>query len=112
VIGWLNAQGLTKGQEFEARSQDVLQCSRKVIWIDEINPERQITWVFNSIRMMIEFAVVNKADKAILHRETLDNLRYRISTGSEIDLTDGAQAQFASLFASFETKFGELKTQR
>lgn len=105
VVGWLTAQGLTKGKEFEARNQQVLQCSKKVIWIDGLNPDKQITWVFNSIRMMVEFGVVSKPDKMVTHRETLTDLRYQISTGSEIELTDGGRSRFNAMFKSFEGYF-------
>jgi len=108
VLGWLQAQGLTKGKEFEAQSQDVLQCSKKVIWIDQVSASQQITWVFNSIRMMVEYGVVRKEDREVLHRETLEELRYQISTGTEIDLTAGSRERFDGLFASFRAKFQEM----
>lgn len=109
VIGWLAAQGLAKGNDFEAQSQDVLQCSKKVIWIDRVDPDTQITWVFNSVRMMVEFGVVRKSDKKVLRRETQSDLRYQISTGSEIALTDGSRERLDSLFEEFRTEFAKLQ---
>lgn len=110
TVGWLKAQGLTPGQEFDTADKPILQCSRKVIWIDGVTPKKQIVWSFNSIRMEVEFGVCDKTTepRTVTYREKIENLRYKISQGTEIALTDGARQRFDAMFQRFTGHFAML----
>jgi len=109
-VGWLKAQGLTAGKEFDTANKPILQCSKKVIWIDQLNPVRQIVLWFNSISMEAEFGVADKSTepKTVLYRNKLTDLRYNISTGSEPNLTKGSRQRFDEFFADFAAQFKTL----
>jgi len=114
-IGFLKTEGLTLGVEFETRNEEIFQCSRKILWIDECNPKLQITVYLNSLQMFAEFGVVEKQIagfnrvKNVEYRNKIENLRYKISSGTELELIDSHQEKFDEFFADFKTHFAELK---
>ena len=57
-IGFLKSNGLTQGNEFETRTEEIFECSRKILWIDQYHPTKQITVYLNSLQMFCEFGVV------------------------------------------------------
>jgi hypothetical protein len=108
-IGFLKAKGLTKGKEFDTQIQEVFQCSRKILWIDEFHPDLQITIYLNSIQMFAEFGVVKKESKQVIYRKKIEDLRYKISPDTELELIDGHQEIFKSFFKEFEEQFSKLE---
>jgi len=114
-IGFLKSKGLTKGQEFETRIEEVFQCSRKILWIDQYSPELQITVYLNSIQMFCEFGVVKRKNgevtKDVTHRNKIENLRYKISSDTEFELIDSHQEKFNEFFEDFKKHFAVLEAQ-
>lgn len=107
--GFLVSKGLSKGKEYATRITELFDCSRKILWIDEYHPDLQITICLNSIHMTCEFGLVLKATSEVLHREKLEDLRYLISTGTELELNTGSQAKFNAFFESFKEQFKKLE---
>lgn len=111
-IGFLKTKGLTKGKEFEARIEEIFQCSKKIIWIDEYSPDFQITVYLNSIQMFCEFGVVEKKNgqvtKNVTHRNKIEDLRYKISSDTQIELIDSHQEKFNNFFEDFKKNFDAL----
>lgn len=109
IIGFLKAQGLTPDKEYATQVSEFFQCSKKVVWIDELHPEKQLVIWFDSLHMLAELGVVVKKTKEVLHRHKIENLRYQISTGTDIVLTEGSQFKYDALFTDFKTQFESLK---
>lgn len=110
-IGFVNLKGLKKGKEYETQIKEIFSCSKKVLWIDDYHPELQITIYLNSIQMFVEYGVKNKKTNEMMHRNKIENLRYNISSGSPIELTDGSRKRFDKLFAEFEEFFALLEKE-
>ena len=111
-IGYLKSIGLTKGKEFETHVKEIFECSQKIIWIDELHPDIKINVILNSISMKIEFAVVVKKTTDVLHREKLEDLRYKISSCTEIELIDAHQKRFNEFFEIFKIQLNGILTHR
>ena len=108
-IGFLKSEGLTQGKEFETQIKEIFQCSHKIIWIDDLHTDFQITVVFNSIQMSIEFGLVKKDNMEVCHREKIENLRYKISSCTELSLIDPHKEIYDNFFKSFIKHFNTLK---
>ncbi len=108
-IGFLKSKNLSQGNEYEFDIRLMFQCSKKVLWIDQYDEKLQITVYLNSITMTAEFGVVEKETKNVLHRNKLENLRYNISTGSNLQLTDGSSKKYEEFFKDFVKHFETLK---
>lgn len=108
-IGFLKSKNLSKGKEFEFKIQEIFQCSKKVLWIDQYSDKFQMTVYLNSIQMFCEFGVVEKATKTVTYRNKIENLRYNISTGSLLQLSDGSAKKFEDFFKDFVKHFEEIK---
>ncbi|MCK9273277.1 hypothetical protein M0P65_07095 [Candidatus Gracilibacteria bacterium] len=108
-IGYVKSKGLLKGKEFETKNEEIFQCSRKFLWIDQYDPKYQITVVLNSIQLSIEFGVVIRNTKEVIHRKKIENLRYKISTKTELELIESSQEKFDDLFNDFKNEFNKLK---
>ena len=106
-IGFIKSKGLTRGKEFEINIKEIFQCSIRMIWIDQYHPSRKITIAFNSIQMFIEFGLLENNE--IIYRKKIDNLRYKISEGEQVELIDSHQKLFDNFFEDFKNKFYELK---
>lgn len=111
MIGWLQTQGITKGEEFETHNQGILQCSRKYIWVDQFHPDKGMTFSFGSIGMDLTLGVYKKPNKEILVKEELKNLRYKISTGTSVELIDSHRSKVNSFFDIFKREFLALKAE-
>ena len=110
-IGFLKAQNLTDGVEFAHQTKPILQCSLKVIWIDKLSETHRITIALKSLDCLVEYAVLTQ-DKNILKRKTIKDLRYKLSSGSQLELIDVHQKQFDELFAEFKEDFQKLKENK
>ena len=109
-LGFLNARGLTKGDEYESQTHEILSCSKRYIHIFDQDKMRrcQLVVVLNSIAFSVEFGVYDKKAKKVLYRNKLENLRYKISTDTEIELIDSHQVKFREFFDDFKGKFEEI----
>ena len=107
-VGFVKSQGLTKGKEFETQITEIFQCSKKLLWIDRYHPKFQITVYLNSIQMSVEFGVVIKKTKEVIHRNKLEDLRYKISSNTQLELIDPHQKKFDDLFNDFKLQFLDL----
>ena len=107
-IGFVKSKGLSKGTEFATEIQEFFQCSRKILWIDDYSPELQMTIYMNSIQLFCEFGVVDKKTKSVIHRNKLENLRYKISSCTQIELIDSHQEKFELFFTDFKKWFEKL----
>lgn len=108
-IGFVKAQGLTSDKEFATQISEFFQCSKKVMWIDELNPKLQLVVYLNSLEMFAELGLSNKTTKEVLYRNKIEGLRYNISEGSLLALTDGSQQNFNEFFEDFKVNFKKLK---
>ena len=108
-IGFLKAQGLTDDKEFATQIVEIFQCSKKVLWIDEVHPDLQLTVCLNSIEMFAELGIANKKTKVVSHRNKIEGLRYNISPDSFLELTSGSKEKFDSFFSDFKKQFETLK---
>ena len=108
-IGFLKEQGLTKGVEFESKTTEIFQCSKRIIWIDELNPDTKINILLNSISMNIEFATIKKEGNEVQHRNKLENLRFKISSDTDLELINGHQGKFDDFFDDFKNEFLKIK---
>lgn len=111
--GYCKGKGLTKGLEYETRIQEVFSCSKKILWLDQWHPDYQITVYANSIAMNIEIGVTErkngKVTKNVIHRNKLENLRYKISSCTNLELIDSHQEKFDALFNDFKYQFDKLE---
>ena len=105
-LGFLKAQGLTKGKEYDTQVQQIFEVSTKVLWIDEVNPTHQITVVVKSLDMSVEFGYKTKEE--VLYRNKLEGLRYQIGTETELELTEGSQKKLDEFFEDFKTYYAKL----
>lgn len=102
--------GLRKGVEYETIVKPVLQCSTKILWLDRMNKRLQATVVIKSLDCSVEYGVVDKKTKKVIHREKLTDLRYKISSGTSIELTDGSREKVDEILRSFNLWFQKIKT--
>jgi hypothetical protein len=100
--------GYKKGKEYEYTIKPLLECSTKILWLDQINDEYQITVVIRSLDCTAEMGVVDKRTREVVHRERTDELRYLISSGTSIELTEGSRKKFNAFLESFDLYFGKL----
>ncbi len=107
-IGFLKSKNLILGKEFDVQVQDIFQCSKKVIWVDQLNEDFQITIYLNSIQMFVEYGVVKKKDMEVIHREKIEDLRYKISSCTDCELIDSHQEKFDELFNNFKIEFNKI----
>lgn len=110
-LGFIDAQGLIKGNEYESKTQEILQCSKRHIWVwdNDSSIDCQIVVCLNSIAFSVELGIYNKKEKKVIHRNKLENLRYKISNGTKPELTEGSQEKFDVLFNEFKDWFNKLK---
>lgn len=112
-VGFLKEKGFTKGKEYETKVSQIFECSRQFIWVDDVHPLNKINIILNSIDMTIEFAVLNKKRGGeIIHHEKLPDLRYNVSSGTDIALIPAHQAKFDDLFKSFKRYFDSYLTEK
>ena len=107
-IGFLKSRNLILGKEYDTKIQDIFQCSKKVIWIDQLSEDFQITVYLNSIQMFVEYGVVRKKDMEVIHRNKIEGLRYKISSCTDCELIDSHQELFDGLFEDFKIEFDKI----
>lgn len=114
-IGFLKAKGLTDNEEYATQTVDIAfgECKKRVIWIDEVNPNWQLVVYLNSHMMFVEMGLCKrkdgKATKEVVLRRKIEDLRYNISPGTELCLIDSHQKKFDELFDEFKREFAKLK---
>jgi len=110
-LGFIDSQGLTKGKEYESQTQEIFQCSKRVIHIFDQDKSKdcQIVVHLLSTQFMLEFGIYNKVKKEVVYRNKLENLRYKISPGTKAELIDSHQEKFDLLFEDFKNKLQELE---
>lgn len=101
--------GLKKGKEYETAVKPILECSTKILWLDQVSEKLQATVVIKSVDCSVEYGVVEKATKNVLHRAKLEGLRYKISAGTSIEWTEGSRAKIDALITEFNEWFGKIK---
>jgi len=111
--GYCKGKGLTKGLEYETRIEEIFQVSKKILWIDQYHPDWQIVVCGKSLDMSIEFGVTErkngKVTKNVIHRNKLENLRYKISSCTDLELIDSHQEKFDEFFKDFKYQFDKLE---
>jgi hypothetical protein len=111
--GYCKGKGLTKGSEYETRIEEIFQCSTKILWLDQWHPDWQITVYAKSLDMSIGFGVVKKKDgkvtKDVTHRNELKDLRYKISSCTDLELIDSHQEKFDEMFKDFKYQFDKIE---
>lgn len=93
-IGIVNSFGFEKEKDYATIVKPVLDCSNKVLFLDEINNDYQLNVVVKSFDMSVEVAYFNKETKEVLFREKLNGLRYNLSDNTSLELTSGSQNKF------------------
>ena len=81
-IGYADSKGLTKGKEYETAIKPIADCSRKVLWIDELHPKKNIVVSINSVDVTVEYGIAAKEEgqpNKTIHRMKIENMRYNIS---------------------------------
>lgn len=111
-VGFLKANGLTDGEQFATQTVPIMQCSRKVIWIDQLSKTHSITVHLCSLSCLVEYGILTKDKKRIKPDVKIDNLRYKLSSGTEIELIDKHQELFDGLFEQFKQDFEKLKENK
>lgn len=109
IIGFLKTQGLTPEKEYATQISEIFQCSKKVVWVDEFHPQKQLVIYFDSLHMLAELGVSIKETKEVLYRNKIEGLRYQISSGTDVALTEGSQEKYDALFTDFKKYFETLK---
>lgn len=111
--GYCKGKGLTKGLEYETRIEEIFSCSRRILWLDQWHPDWQITVYVNSMSMKIGFGVTEKKNgkvtKNVIHRNELEDLRYKISSCTNMELIDSHQEKFDEMFKDFKYQFDKLE---
>jgi hypothetical protein len=107
-IGFLKTHDLVEGNEYDTKIQEVFQCSNKIIWVDEFSPKLKIVIHISSLHLSVEYGVVDKNNKQVIHRNKLENLRYNISPDTTLELTEFDQRRFNELFNEFKVWFNKL----
>jgi hypothetical protein len=112
-VSFLKEKGLVEGQEFETAVKEIFQSTTKIIWIDRLDNDFQLTVVLRSIEFSLELGFVKKEKdgqpKEVLHRNKLENLRYNISPGSRLELIDSHLEKYKEFFEDFKKHFAKLK---
>ncbi len=111
-ITYLEEQGLTKGKEFEGKVNQVFSCSQRYIHIFDQDESRdhQLVVYLCSTQFSLEFGIYNKKEKKVVYRRKLENLRYKISDFTEIELIDSHKNKFQEFFEDFKDKFKQLSS--
>lgn len=104
-VAFLNEQGFTKGGEYEYQIQEVFECSKRVLWIDQAHELYRIVISMNSISMKIEYGVVAQISNEVKHREKIEDLRYNTSEDTDLELTENSKQKFDELFENFQKDF-------
>jgi hypothetical protein len=76
-----------------------------------MHPTKGMTLSFGSIGMDVTFGIYVRGSKEILLKRELKNLRYKISTGTNIELTDGSRAKVDRLLDEFKREFRQLRRE-
>lgn len=111
IIGFLESQGLQRGKEYETKTQELLSCSKSIIWIwdNDKNRKHQLVIVINSIDMSVDYGVAFKPKNLTIYRKSLKDLRYNISSGSDMSLTEGSKIKWKEFFEGIQSTFHLLK---
>lgn len=115
VIGHLKSKGLKDGPDFVMKTIPKFQCSTRVIYIDGIHPDKQVVIAFHSIGMNVEYGVSYQGNPPagegkVINRRKIESLRYKISSGTEPELTDGSQAKYNELWEEIINEIEGLKS--
>ncbi len=105
-IGYLE-QTLTRGKEFEGTIHEVFSCSKRYIHIFDQDESKdcQLVVYMCSTQFMIQFGIYNKVEKKVIYKNELENLRYKISDSTEMELIDAHQIKFNEFFEDFKLRF-------
>ena len=108
-LGYIKSKGLTDGKEFKGTVQPCFSCSKRYIHIWDMDDkiDNQIVVYLCSTSMKIQFGIGNKKTKETTYKNTLENLRYKISNASDFELIDSHQEKFKEFFEDFKSKFNE-----
>lgn len=101
ALGIVQGFGWTRGQQFEYRSRPILDCSQKILWLDQADPQYQMTLSIKSTDCSLEFGVVRKIDKEVLYRKKVESLRYKISEADSPELTPKSTKAADDFLADF-----------
>ena len=112
-VGYLKSKGLTNEKEFAVTKKEILECSKNYLHLDRWHPTKNIVVYMNSVTMNIQYGVARKyktkKPNKTIHLIRLDNLRYKISIGTQVELIDSDQELFDNLYNDFLAKFSELE---
>jgi hypothetical protein len=114
IIGHLKAIGLKNDTDFTMKTIPKFQCSTRVIYVDGINPEKQVVIALHSIGMDFEYGVSYKGvppegENKVVSRDKIESMRYKISAGTEPELTDGSRSQFDQMFETIKSEISKLQ---
>lgn len=113
IVGHLRSIGLKDEDEFAVRTKDIFQCSVRVIYIDKVHSTKQVVVVLKSTTMDVEYGLSYKetppeGQEKVIKRRGLDNMRYKISSGTEPELIDKNRQEFNELFDEIKTEINNL----
>ena len=107
---FLNAEGFTNGKEYEMQVQtDLLVRFWIHLWDKDKKRKHQLVVILHATMMRIEFGVAYKPEKKTIYKVTHDNLRYKISSYEQLELTNKSQGLFEEFFQDFKNKYFELR---
>ncbi len=108
-LGFLKSKGLTDGKEFKGTIKPCFSCSKRYIHIWDMDESRdeQLVVYLCSTQFMLQFGIGNKKTKKTTYKNTLENLRYKISNATDFELINSHQEKFKEFFEDFKSKFNE-----
>lgn len=114
IIGHLKAIGLKEGNDFIVKTMEQFQCSTRVIYVDGINPIKQVVIALKSIGMDFEYGVSYKGEvpagkEKVIKRDKIESMRYKISEGTDRELTDGSRAEFNKMWEQIKIEIDNLR---
>ena len=109
-LGFLKSNGLIEGEHYVSNIIHTFQISKRRIMIDRYNPEFTLNIIFKSLDLSVSIGLVEKDSetnelKKIIFQEKLENLRYNISSCTDLVLTDGSRKEYDDFFENYKKLF-------
>lgn len=109
-IGYIKSKGLTDGEEFKGTIHPCFSCSKRYIHIWDMDESRkfQLVVFLNSGQMNVQFGIADKEKNKTIYKKELNNLRYKISNATDLELIDSHKEKFRDFFEDFKSKLNML----
>jgi len=79
--------------------------------MDKTRNEQMVVYLC-STQMILQFGIGNKKEKKTTYKNSIEDLRYKISDGEQAELIDSHQEKVKELFEDFKKRFQKMKESK